>query len=518
VWLVMAAILAAVLLRSWFFLVWDESYFDSDQAIVGLMAKHLSEGRAWPLYFYGQEYMLGVESWVMAPVFLLLGPSVFSLRLTMTLINVGTALLLWRLLVRDARLGPWAAVLAASPFVLAPFVTAAHLVEAQGGNPEPFFWVLVLWMLRRRPIALGAAMGVAFLHREFTLYAAPALLVVHLAETWPPPACQTPESAAGTAASGTLDAASAFGPMWSVSRSVLRPWALTVLAFVVVTQGVNALKPYADLLGPGTAGVAISTTARDNVTQLLARAEVQPAALGSRFRLLVVDHLPLLVGLYGFRPYLISIGSDAHVGWEELLPFVGSIALVLLVWLGIDLAKRRSVAGAAFPVFLLLVGLQSAVVYAVTRDPSMFTFRYGLLALYVPVALGALVVQPSRPRPLRACGAAVVGLLAAASLVDHVVVIQRSSFAPPPVRFARLAARLEARGATVARGSYWRSYVVTFLTGERVKVASTDLQRISEYQTLADEAGRHAVTISEEPCGPGERADQVDRWYLCGGE
>ena len=52
-------LLAAVVLRGVFFLRFDESYFDSDQAIVGLMAKHLLEGRAFPLFFYGQEYMLG---------------------------------------------------------------------------------------------------------------------------------------------------------------------------------------------------------------------------------------------------------------------------------------------------------------------------------------------------------------------------------------------------------------------------------------------------------------------------
>ena len=88
--IVALVLLAAVVLRGVFFLRFDESYFDSDQAIVGLMAKHLLEGRAFPLFFYGQEYMLGVESWVMAPVFAVFGPSVFALRLTMVLLNAVT--------------------------------------------------------------------------------------------------------------------------------------------------------------------------------------------------------------------------------------------------------------------------------------------------------------------------------------------------------------------------------------------------------------------------------------------
>src|SRR5215467_8029876 len=48
--------------------LWFEQFdFDSDQAIVGLMAKHLAEGRTFPLFFYGQNYMLGVEAWIAAP-------------------------------------------------------------------------------------------------------------------------------------------------------------------------------------------------------------------------------------------------------------------------------------------------------------------------------------------------------------------------------------------------------------------------------------------------------------------
>jgi hypothetical protein len=42
-WLVLLA-------RSLVFIVYPQSFFDSDQAIVGLMAKHLIEGRAFPLF------------------------------------------------------------------------------------------------------------------------------------------------------------------------------------------------------------------------------------------------------------------------------------------------------------------------------------------------------------------------------------------------------------------------------------------------------------------------------------
>src|SRR5687767_15269200 len=85
---------ALLLLRSWFFLAWEESYFDSDQAIVGLMAKHLSEGRAFPLFFYGQNYMLGVQSWIAVPFFWIGGPTIAMLRLPLVLVNAGVAVAL----------------------------------------------------------------------------------------------------------------------------------------------------------------------------------------------------------------------------------------------------------------------------------------------------------------------------------------------------------------------------------------------------------------------------------------
>src|SRR5690606_8036246 len=43
---VMLGIGALIVLRSWVFLQYEQADFDADQAIVGLMAKHLSEGRA----------------------------------------------------------------------------------------------------------------------------------------------------------------------------------------------------------------------------------------------------------------------------------------------------------------------------------------------------------------------------------------------------------------------------------------------------------------------------------------
>ena len=72
-WFLVLAAVAAT--RSAVFVFWPGSHFDSDQAITGLMAKHLAELRAFPVFWYGQTYMLGVEAWLAAPLMAVAGAS-----------------------------------------------------------------------------------------------------------------------------------------------------------------------------------------------------------------------------------------------------------------------------------------------------------------------------------------------------------------------------------------------------------------------------------------------------------
>src|SRR4029079_6760975 len=95
---VAAIVVLVVVARSAVFVFWPHAQFDSDQAVLGLMANHLSEGRAFPLFMYGQNYILGVEAWMAAPVFLAAGVSVATLKLPLLAVNLATALLLLMLL------------------------------------------------------------------------------------------------------------------------------------------------------------------------------------------------------------------------------------------------------------------------------------------------------------------------------------------------------------------------------------------------------------------------------------
>src|SRR5713101_4443709 len=94
---VMTAVALVILIRSAIFVFWEQAHFDSDQAVIGLMAKQLAEGRAFPMFLYGQNYIFAVEAWMAAAVFLVTGPSVAALKLPLLAINLAVGLLLVRL-------------------------------------------------------------------------------------------------------------------------------------------------------------------------------------------------------------------------------------------------------------------------------------------------------------------------------------------------------------------------------------------------------------------------------------
>src|SRR5207237_4835059 len=54
---------------------------DSDEGTMGIAALHIAYHGALPIFYYGQGYMGTLEAYLAAPLFRLIGPSVFSLRL-----------------------------------------------------------------------------------------------------------------------------------------------------------------------------------------------------------------------------------------------------------------------------------------------------------------------------------------------------------------------------------------------------------------------------------------------------
>lgn len=467
-----------VIARSAIFIVYEQSFFESDQAIIGLMAKHLAEGRAFPLFYYGQIYMLAVDAWISAPFFLVLGPTVAALHLALTLCNVVVAWLLIVGFVRWGTLRPFLALIASSFFLFAPPLTASSLIEA-GANVGPLIYVPLLWLLRGRPLWLGAVLGFGFVNREFTIYALPVLLAAD-----------------------------------ALQRRLAEPgrvrfWLMAAIAAVCTWQSLQSLKPYADMMGPGTRGSLIEGAAAAQLTNISERIDIDPADLPHRAYVMVTHHL---AGLFGARDVVDNVASQGH-GWI-FWPFVMIVAVALLRatfegW------RHASYGRAAFSFYLLGVGIVAAAVPLVTRTAESIPARYILLTLFIPIgAVGAALALEPR-RLWRGVIASFVGLWLVSSASDHARQIARYAGGHEPNPKRALVEALLERNISVARSDYWRAYSTSFLSRERVKVASMDVIRISEYQRLADEAGSSLITIQQHSCPGGE---PVAEWYLCRGQ
>lgn len=72
-------LLIAAALRLWLIRL-DAFVLDSDEAVVGLMARHITQGKPIPTFFYGQHYMGSLDALLVAAGFRLLGTSIVVMR------------------------------------------------------------------------------------------------------------------------------------------------------------------------------------------------------------------------------------------------------------------------------------------------------------------------------------------------------------------------------------------------------------------------------------------------------
>ncbi len=468
--------------------------FDADQAIVGLMAKHISEGRAFPIYFYGQSYLLAIEAYLAAPVMWLLGPTEVALKIPVVAMNIlATGLLVWHAH-RDLGLRPFLALAAAAPLVIPPIVPGTRLMEAMGGNAEPLLYTMLLWHFRARvwPFAITAAIAMA--HRELTAF---ALLPLFLLDV------------VGGAAR---------------DRAAWTRWVLSGVLFVVLVAGLRAALPYSPMFGPGSRphpGDANFSSA-DAVRMQVC---IVPERWPSRFRILTQEHLPLMFG--GLPGPLNEIGVSTGMGQGNpgLAPWVLGLTVAGLGGGLVTALRRRGGAptgasqtqpggspGTALPWYMMSVGLTSAAVYwlVTCSQISLNSLRYDLLVLLVPV--GALLAGLRLPvRAFRAGLATATALWIALNASDYRALAQEvRSGRWPDHRGAVMQAVLD-RGLTVLWGEFRLAYVLTFRSGERLTVASINFHRVDEYARLA--AAANAPFLRQGPC---DRAEPLGPVYnLC---
>ena len=144
---------------------------EADEAIVGLMAKHVAEGRPWPVFYYGQPYMGSFESLLVAGMFQLFGVGSFGLKLVPLLFSLLQVALVYTLALRFTdRFGAFIASLLTA---IGPSGLILWSTKARGGFIELVVlgtWALILAAdilqarapAKRRFLLLGAVLGFAW--------------------------------------------------------------------------------------------------------------------------------------------------------------------------------------------------------------------------------------------------------------------------------------------------------------------------------------------------------------------
>ena len=484
-WIAASIVTVAVLLRSIVFVFWEQSYYDSDQAIVGLMAKHIAEGRAFPVFYYGQTYMLGIEAYLAAPFFLLAGVSVAALKFPLLLINVAVALILLRMFTRDVGLRPYVAMLPVMFFALPAPRVAADILAPNGGNVATFMYAALIWLTRKRPVWCGLFAGLGFLHREFTIYAVLALFLVE-------------------AIDGTLWTRAGIARRLGMLRTAAEVWLV-----------VHILKAHSSAAGPGTSLAQLENPG-EGVLQFTSRFCTDATAIPHGVRSLFGEHFPILFGTHRIALSDLAIqstGSQGLAGSGILLAIVVAMAAAVVGWHLLRERRWRPEYNAC--AYLVAIAVASEAGYIVGRCGrlSYFTLRYELLSVLGLAGLTAWFLKVAAAPALRRGGSALACALLLVTAVPSAALLVEYIRHEPDNPKRMMARHLEVRGIKYAVGDYWRAYAITFMTNERVIVAAEDVERIHEYASAVKAHSREAVRIAREFCAGGKPA--MEGLWIC---
>jgi len=120
--------------------------FHSDEAVIGLMARHINQGEPIPAFFYGQVYMGSLDPALVAIAFRLIGESVLAIRVVQSILYLGFVVAVTGLAYRlsdQRRVALIAGALIAAPPVTLTLYSTASL----GGYGEiMLIGTILLWI------------------------------------------------------------------------------------------------------------------------------------------------------------------------------------------------------------------------------------------------------------------------------------------------------------------------------------------------------------------------------------
>jgi hypothetical protein len=268
---------------------------------------------------------------------------------------------------------------------------------------------------------------------------------------------------------------------------------------------VHVLKYYPSAAGPGTS-MADLLRPRDSVLELADRWCGDLASLPAGIVQLFTEHWPVLFGTRPVPFYKLSIESTGKQGVDGSWIILAVAVLLPLATIGDRLLRERCWRPEYnFCAYLVLTGLCSTAGYVIGRcgDLHPTILRYELLSTLAVVGLGAWFLKVVPWSWLRTTWIVIALAAVGISALSHAQLLREYVTNTPGNPKRLIVGHLESRGVKYAKADYWRAYAITFLTNERIIVASENVPRITEYQKLVDAHRDQAVRLSRENCPGG---------------
>lgn len=407
--LVPCAVVVGIAFRVWM-LTSPIGLLDSDEAVVGLMARHMLEGE-FPIFFWGQPYGGPHEALLAAGVFSVTGSSVVALKLVPAVLSAVAAVLTWRIGRRTV--GDTAAAIGASLMWVWPMAFVWWSIKAVG-----FYQV-----------ALVCGLGVV-------------LLALRLRER---------DSVVDVLVLGLL----AGTGWWATAQSVYL--ILPAVVWLVVSRPrVVKLAPVALAGALVAAGPWLVHNARNDWVGLHAPAISVP---GNGY----VDHLRLF-----FTEALPrALGLRLPDGW--LPPVGGQIAYAILLALFVWVAFRAR----GNTRLLVLIAVAYPFLFALSPFSWYVEHpRYLLLLTPVPALLLGRGLAKVPAAAAVAAFATILGLTVFALVVvdRDARLIPPAPEVRSPLPVTPVVEHMEEEGVEAAWATYWLAYRLTFESGEDVIV------------------------------------------------
>jgi hypothetical protein len=297
------------------------------------------------------------------------------------------------------------------------------------------------------------------------------------------------------------------------TREGIRRRLTTFRAAIEVWLVVHILKSYSSAAGPGTHTDALMQSG-ESALQFARRFCTDPAMIPRGLTNLFFEHFPVLFGTRPMALNELAIESASRQGFSGswiILALTAAIAIAAVVRHLFREPQWRP--AYTFCAYLVVTALLSQAGYIIGRCGGLhhFTLRYELLSVIGFTGLGGWFLAITPPGRLRTIWMALAaGVVLIAAIPSGRLLVEYVRHEPEnPKRL--IVKHLDAQGIRYAFGDYWRAYLITFMTNERIIVAADDFQRIREYSDIVKAHKDEAVRIAREFC-PGGRPAMQGLW------